>query len=460
MPLETKESFVKRLSSLTRILSSSLALGAIVLATRAVAGAKDIVLSRTFGTSQELDAFLLAFGIVSFIGAAIANASTSTLVPALSRARSDAEPEAEARLIVVATGAAVLLCAVTTSTAILFKAQLSHWVAPGLDADRAIAVQRLLVVLFPVPVLATFQSIIASTLNTRYGFRGAAAITVLTPICVTTTLFLRLHPNAGDLALATMLGMLLETLSLIVLARWRKITLTARVPWTYARRSVAGLARDFAPLVAGTVLGSTSPLVDQAFATMAGPGGVSTLNYSNRLTALAVGIGSASVGLIVLPHFSEIAAREAWQEMKTLLHRLATSTFLLAALATLGIALLSGPLLRLIFQHGQFTARDTTTAAPIQALYALQIPFHLTGIVAVRALNAMRRNRTIMVVVVWNVVSNVAGDYVFMKVFGLRGVALSTSTTYIVSCFALLTFAHSELKRRITSTATLIAGKR
>jgi putative peptidoglycan lipid II flippase len=439
---------MKRLSSLTRILSSSVALGVVVLATRAVAGAKDIVVSRTFGTSQELDAFLLAFGIVGFIGSAIANASTSTLVPALARARNAPEPEAEARLIVVATAAALILCALIAGVAILFRTQLSIWIAPGFRADRVVAVQRLLIVLAPVPVLATLQSVIASTLNTRYGFRGAAAITVLTPLCVTATLLLRRNPSSGDLASATMAGMALETCCLVLLAKQRKIALIAAVPWKIARTSVSALARDFFPLVAGTALGSTSPLVDQAFASMAGPGSVSTLNYGNRLTTLAMGIGISSVGLIALPHFSDIAAREAWGEMKALLRKLALSTFLLGLPAAIAISVLSSPLLRLIFQHGHFLASDTASATPIQAMYAIQIPFHLTGIVGVRALNAMRQNRTIMIIVGWNVISNVAGDYVFMKLFGLRGVALSTSTSYIVSCFVVLTFAQLELSRR------------
>ncbi len=109
---------------------------------------------------------------------------------------------------------------------------------------------------------------------------------------------------------------------------------------------------------------------------------MSALNYANRLTTLAMGIGISSVGLIALPYFSEIAAREAWAEMKSLLRKLALSTFLLGLPATIVIVSFSSWLLRLIFQHGHFLATDTASAAPIQAMYALQIPFHLTGMLA------------------------------------------------------------------------------
>jgi putative peptidoglycan lipid II flippase len=423
-------------------------LGGVLLATRGLAAAKDVVVSQTFGTSIELDAFLVAFGVMTFLASVVSNAGTSTLVPALSRARNDPEPGAEGRLIVVAASTAVVLCSFLIAVVLLFRVQLSLWVAPGFDAERILAVQSLLIALAPVPLLGTLQSIIASTLNARYGFRGAAAITAITPLCVAASLLLRSHPTAGDLATGTILGMMLEVVCLIILTHRRKISLFVAVPWSVAARSVYGLGRDFLPLVAGTALGSTAPLVDQAFASAVGPGSIATLSYANRITALGMGIGISSIGLIALPHFSELAAREAWIEMGTLLRKLAAATFLLALPVALVICVLSEPLIRVLFERGRFVSADTATVASVQTLYALQIPFHLTGIVGVRALNAMRKNRIIMLVVIWNVVSNVAGDYVFLELFGLRGIALATSVTYMVSCAAILTFAGMELGRR------------
>lgn len=444
---------MKRLSSLTSILASSAALGFVLLATRALAAAKDVVVSRTFGTSRDLDAFLVAFGIMSFLASVISNAGTSTLVPALSRARSEEDPRAEARLIVVAAATAFVLCGLLAGAAVLLRAQLSIWVAPGFAVEQSLAVQNLLIALVPVPLLATLQSIIASTLNARYGFRGAAAITAITPSCVAGALLLRSQPTAQDLAIGTIVGMGLELGCLVTLARRRGIALLATVHWSAALRAVSALAKDFGPLIVGTAFASASPLVDQAFASTVAPGAVATLNYANRLTALGMGIGISSIGLIALPHFSELAAREAWAEMGSLLRRLATATFLLALPVAIGIAVLSEPLVRLIFEHGQFRAADTLAVADVQLFYALQIPFHLTGIVGVRALNAMRKNRTIMLIVLWNVISNVVGDYLFMKVLGLRGIALATSVTYMVSCVAILACAGLEIGKRTTPVA-------
>jgi putative peptidoglycan lipid II flippase len=214
------------------------------------------------------------------------------------------------------------------------------------------------------------------------------------------------------------------------------------------------LVRDFWPLLGGTLLGSLSPLVDQAFASVLGYGAVATLSYGNRLTALVMGIGTTSVGLIALPHFSDLAARAAWAEMGTLLRRLATATFLLAVPASAVIIIFSEPLVRLLFQRGQFSVSDTLAVAPVQALYALQIPFHLAGIVGARALNALRKTRAIMGIAVVNALVNVVGDYVFMKLLGVPGIALSTSFVYVVSSTGLFLCSGLEIRRLTRSPSS------
>ncbi|MEO8901661.1 MAG: lipid II flippase MurJ [Polyangiaceae bacterium] len=429
-------------------------MGLVLLLTRGLAMLKDVTVSRSFGTSDDLEAFLIAFGMMTFVGSAISNAGMSTLVPALSRARNDRDPDSEGRTTVVAAVAAVAFSSIAAGAVILFRARLTHWVAPGFDAHRAASVQHLLVALAAVPALGTTQSLVSGALNSRYGFRGAAALTAITPACVAGMVLVRTQPSALDLVSGTLLGMTLELAGLVALANRHGITLFARVEFASGVRTLKTLTREFAPLLAGTALSSTSPLVDQAFASVVGAGAVASLNYGNRLTSVAMGIGISSVGLIALPHFSELAARNAWDEMRPLLRRLVGVLFLAGVLAAAFLALFSEPLIKLLFQRGHFIAADTSAVASVQSLYALQIPFHLAGIVGVRALQSMRRNRTIMLIVVLNVICNVVADYSFVKLYGLRGIALATSVTYIVACGAILTAAAAAIRRRIPTLSS------
>jgi putative peptidoglycan lipid II flippase len=129
-------------------------------------------------------------------------------------------------------------------------------------------------------------------------------------------------------------------------------------------------------------------------------------------------------------------------------HTLLTYTWLalVAGVAVvLFIVAFSQPLVRLLFERGQFLASDTHVVARVQALYAIQIPFYVLGILGVQLLHAISANRVLMWVSIGNFFTNVVGNYVFMKFWGVAGIAFATSLVYFLSMVALLTAVWKRL---------------
>jgi putative peptidoglycan lipid II flippase len=103
------------------------------------------------------------------------------------------------------------------------------------------------------------------------------------------------------------------------------------------------------------------------------------------------------------------------------------------------IVTFSEPIVRLLFERGQFLASDTRAVARVQALYALQIPFYVLGILGVQLLHAVSANRVLMWVSIGNFFTNIIGNFVFMRVWGVAGIAFATSMVYLISMIVLLT---------------------
>jgi putative peptidoglycan lipid II flippase len=93
---------------------------------------------------------------------------------------------------------------------------------------------------------------------------------------------------------------------------------------------------------------------------------------------------------------------------------------------------------RLVFQRGAFQAEDTLLVARIQQMYLLQVPFFVLGILGVRMLVALSKNHLLTIMAVVNLIVNVVGNLVFMRWFGVSGIALSTSVVYMVSMSMIL----------------------
>ena len=111
-----------------------------------------------------------------------------------------------------------------------------------------------------------------------------------------------------------------------------------------------------------------------------------------------------------------------------------------------GDHLLSEPVVRLFFQRGAFTAADTRVVAQVQAFYVIQIPFYVLNMIMVRLLSAMHRNHILMISGSLNLCLNVAFNLLFIRIWGVAGIALSSSAVTVLSFVLLLLIVSRSLQ--------------
>jgi putative peptidoglycan lipid II flippase len=129
------------------------------------------------------------------------------------------------------------------------------------------------------------------------------------------------------------------------------------------------------------------------------------------------------------------------------------STLLIAATVPLTLLFIafSRPLVRVLYQRGAFTVADADLVARLQGLLAIQIPCLMVCALLVRFISAIRRNDLLMYGSVINLTANVVLNLMLMKVWGLVGIALSTSLMQLISvlffaaCALLLLNRHRAL---------------
>lgn len=94
----------------------------------------------------------------------------------------------------------------------------------------------------------------------------------------------------------------------------------------------------------------------------------------------------------------------------------------------------SHPLVALAFEHGEFTPDVTAQVVEVQRLYLLQLPGAVLGILFMRLLNAARWNGFLTVVGISNFAINLVVDLILIRVYGLRGLAMSSALVATTSC--------------------------
>jgi len=414
-------------------LGAAVIIGVFTVLAKIASVAKDLVVARIFGTSDAVDAFLIAFMLPSFTIAVVAGSLNSALIPVFVRVRESGGPAAGQRLLSNMTFVSVaLLIGITFLLAALSPAVLP-WVGSGFNADKLSLTRSLYFLLLPTLVIYGLSTTWSAVLNAGQRFVLAALAPGITPaITIAAMAALGFRWGIFSVAAGTLGGFVLEAVLLGRALKRHGFNLLPR--WHGFDPPTREVIGQFAPLVAGGLLMSSSTVIDQSMAAVLGSGSVAALNYGNKIVTFIIGVGSLAIGTAVLPYFSRMIAAGDWAGAR---HTFYTYIRLLAIITvplTFVLVWIAEPVTRLMFERGNFTASDTRVVSLVMICFAFQLPFYLIGIIGVRLMNAFGEGRSLMLIAVVNVVTNVVGNYLLMRLMGVAGIALSTSLVYLLSC--------------------------
>lgn len=420
-------------------------MGALTSAAKLAGGLKVLVTARFFGTSDALDAFLIAFLIPSFISSVIAGSFTPSLIPLLVRTKTLQGPQAAHRLV---RGALAFSMGLMLAAAAML-ALTGRWLVPLAGWSFSAAKLHLATALFlglllwlPMSAaIATWRAV----LNAEGRFALAAIAPLATPLVIIAALFLFAAPyGVAILCVGTVAGVAVECA--VLTAAVRRMGYPVLPAWSRPRMpELSALRRQYVPLAASGIISSGCIVADQVIAGRLSPGSVSAWAYGTKLSTVLLAIVAAAVGAVVLPAFSHLAATENWTRLR---HSVRLYCGIAAAVSIPAAALLiavSGPLVRALFEHGEFQASAARLVTQIQRFALLQVPFSLVLAIAARLASALSANRLLLWMGAAALATDVVLDVVFSRSMGVAGIALASASVEAVSLMVLaaLLYRHS-----------------
>jgi len=430
-----------------KIFSGIITVGGFNLIVSLAAVGKDLVVAHRFGTSDAMDAFLIAFVLPSLITNVVAGSFHAAFIPKYTKVR-EALGEKEAGHFF----SNILWCYFFLLIILaLILAAMSSFIIPllasGFDSEKLLLSQGLFLMLMPTLVITGLIKAWGSVLNAAEHF-VSTSISPLILQLVTVAVFVLFGKIWGihALAIGVVAGVVLEAVFMIgtlrsygyrVMPRWRGFDVSTK-----------SVIRQYMPMIVGSFLMGSALFVDQTMAASIGPGSVSVLSYGNKVVLLILGLSSVALSTAIFPHFSKMVALEDWRNIRHTLWIYTRLILICTIPLTLICIYFSEFLARLIFERGAFTSHDTQLVAQVQSLYLLQVPFYLLGILGVRLLSALIKNQVLMVIGGINLLVNILGNYILMQYWGVAGISLSTSIVYLISVVMIYMTLNRQLKRR------------
>jgi putative peptidoglycan lipid II flippase len=420
------------------ILNAIFTIGGLSLISKLLYAGKDVLVAREFGLNSQLDAYLTALVLITFVINLTAGAFDAAFIPTYIETRqADGLKAAQAlfsavlgRITIVLLGASAALLAVSPLVLRFF--------AVGFSPEILGLSQQFLLLMTPTLLVTGLSTILGAVLNANEHFTMVALSPMASPIAVVVFLLIAVHDwGIYTLVAGAVAGSLIQLGILIwELGRHR---LLAKPSWGGDSAAVHQILLQYLPMVAGAFIMSGTEVVDKAMATPLGPGSVSALSYGYKLVAIILNVGAAALGTALFPPFSRLIAAKDWAGAWRMLRQYSVLILIVTLPLTVGLIYFSEPLVRLIFERGAFTAQDTQLVSHVQSFYFLQIPFYMLSIAVVRVLSSLRKNHVLMAIAVVNLFMDIILNQVFIRQFGLAGIALSTSVVYLISFILIVT---------------------
>jgi putative peptidoglycan lipid II flippase len=407
-------------------------IGGLSILAKLVVMVKDLLVARHFGTSSELDAYLIAFLAPSFTISVVGGSFSSAFIPVYIDVR-----EREGRRAAQALFSSISLwsLAILAGTSVLLGIGgplILRILGSGFSPSTLAMSRSFFIALLPVVVLSGLGFIWGSVLNADHKYALFAISPAVPPSAVIAALLLFGYQlGAYALVYGLLVGFVLQGGLLAIGLACNGFRV---IPgWHGHSSAVRQVLRQYAPMLVGAFIMGSTELVDQAIGTTLGPGTVAALSYGNKITAFVVGIGGLGLGTAVLPHFSQMVSNHDWKGVRHTLKTYLKLVLLVSVPVTMFLVAFSRPIVRLIYERGAFEAADTLLVSRIQALYSLQIPFFLMGILFVRLISSLRANHMLMWGALINLTVNIALDILLGRWLGAAGIALATAVVYLIS---------------------------
>jgi putative peptidoglycan lipid II flippase len=417
-----------------KIVQATTIVTAIALVVKGLGFVEKLLLAYFFGTGPQVDAYLVAYTIPFAAYIVLREVVKPAFLPQFLRLRQAAEQDAWRLFSIVGT-VLFLLLGVATLAGIALAEPLVSLAAPGFDGAQRELTVRLTRLVMPALLLLGLTALTTATLHAMKHFTRPA----LGDVSFRAGPLLLLLATGGIVGVA--LGVSLGALGKLVIEGLglRDYLNRVRPSLDLGFGPVRTVGRLAAPLLAALFLSLfLGPLVENAFASKVGVGGVSALAYARKIAETLTTILPYTLGLVLLPFSAEVAARQDGEGLARMLSGSVRALTLLFLPVTVGLAVLREPLIRFLFERGAFTAASTQlTAGPLLFYAFALLPFALEVIV-IQFFFARQDTVTPVLTDVGAFALNLALIPPLMAALGLGGIALAAAVAKAVKVLLLL----------------------
>ncbi len=433
-----------------------------VLVSRALGLVRDMVFASTLGANALTDEYQVAFIIPDFLNYLLAGGYMAiTFIPILSRHLAADDEQGGWRAlstIGVTVGAAMLVLIVVGMAA---AERIVDVIEPGFDADQVARAAHLTRIVLPAQVFFVVGSLFMAVQYAKDRF----AVPTLAPIVynlgiIAGGVLLRFDGEASPEGFAWgVLGGAIVGNFLIQMWGARRAGFRFVAPESLRGPSVREYLALAIPLMIGQSLVVLDEQLGRTFGSLGIDGSISWLQFARRTMLVPVGVIAQAAGVAAYPFLARMAAENRVRDLAATLARAVQHVVVLSIAAAAALVALALPLLRVLYERGDWSAADTAATVGPLALFAIGIPLWGAQQLYARGFYARRQMWTPALVGTGATILALPLYWALQDAFDVSGLALASTLALAVYTGVLAFIWHRSTGLDLLRPIAMSAGR-
>ncbi len=421
-------------------IARSTAFFSVATAASRVAGlVREIVAASYYGVSGPMSAFTIAFQVPNLVRSLFADAALQpAFVPIFTEQLEKKNYREAFRLASTLLLLVTLVLGAITALFVLLAPLVMPLFAPGFEGEILDLTVTLSQVLFPILILLGMSGVVVGILNSYDRF-GAFAISPLfwnlTIIAVVILLVPAFHGQ--DRIYAYAIGILAGTLVQLLIPSFdlRNTPFKFDLSFEWRNPQVRRVLLLMLPVTISLGLINFNLLINSLFGSLVSDQAPAAIDKAFRIYQLPQGIFSVAIATVLFPTLARFAARGEHENLRaTMANGMRQILFVLVPAAA-AVLVLSTPMIRLVYQRGEFTPEQTTLVATALFWFAFSLPTNGLFLLLTRTFFSLQRPWVPTAIAAANLVVTALAALGLYHL-GVGGIVASTAIATTISVIA------------------------
>lgn len=428
---------------MSKVAKATLGLMIATMLAKVLGFGRELVLASAYGASIYSDAYITSMNIPLVVLTIIGSAISTVFIPIYNELEYKVGAKESIKFTNNVFNIIIIFCILLTVLGLIFTDDVVRVFAVGFEGKSfEIAVDFTRIIIIGTTFIG-LSYLLRSYLQLKGCFITLGLITIPRNIIIIASIILSLNYSPYIMIIGTVFAFTIEFLIQLYISAKKeyKYELYVNIKDKHIKKAVYLMS----PILIGVAVNQLNAMIDRTLASTLSEGSISALNYANKLNGFVTGLFIASIVTVIYPMLSRISCKDNRDEFINSIVKSVNSVILLVLPISIGAIVLATPIVRILFERGEFDARATSMTAIALIMYSIgMVAFGLRDILG-KVFYSLQDTKTPMTNGVLAMSMNIVLNIILVRHLEIAGLSLATSISAIICIFLLF----NSLKKKI-----------